>query len=72
MVNEIDFVLIGHCKRCENPIYEHFENGIYMTCLCKFYRIPDRKLKLVKNKDTSITCKYENNEEGMEIYGKTS
>lgn len=71
MLNDIDFIIIGYCNKCGKEIYEHFENGIYVTCFCKFHKLPNRKLKLAKNNQNKFECKYENEEE-KEIYGRTS
>ena len=72
MLNDLDFVIIGYCSQCGNPKYEHFENGVYFTCLCLFHKLPTRKLKLKDNNNKITKVENQKYEEGQEIYGKSS
>ena len=72
MLNDLDFIVVGHCSQCGNPKYEHFENGIYHTCFCLFHKLPIRKLKLKDNNNKITKVENQKYEEGQEIYGKSS
>jgi hypothetical protein len=71
MLSDLDFVIIGYCSKCGNPKYQHFENGIYYSCLCLFRKLPVRKLKL-NDKPSIVKKDNPNQQEEKELYGKSS